>query len=184
MTKLLAIVELADPAVDPMDPANLVAITAIPDFPIDVIPNGNALIAHWNAGIQARYYIEDVAENFYQIFRKSGIIDENGLHIKEYTPGSLFRFLDKNQEMMMPPSFRESATGMLVSGSIKSATMLLGKKGKEIDMDWSFLMEHGKPFIETIIRQIMQSPDRRAIVEPLLIELMESKNTPSTLPTS
>lgn len=121
---------------------------------------------NWNEGIVARQQWEQFCENLFQILIKTGLIDENGLHTSEYTPGSICRFLMANKEMF-PADFRDGALGMMVMGAIKTGAKTI-KKGKDIDVDWPSITTHAAPMTEAVLAQIIKSPERSAMLMPII----------------
>lgn len=121
---------------------------------------------NWNEGIVARQQWEQFCENLFQILIKTGLIDENGLHTSEYTPGSICRFLMANKEMF-PQEFRDGALGMMVMSAIKTGAKTI-KKGKDIEVDWSSITTHAAPMTEAVLAQIIKSPERSGMLMPII----------------
>ncbi|GAB2566805.1 hypothetical protein [Spirosoma areae] len=134
-------------------------------------------LQEWNAGVMARNQWEQFCENLFQILTKSGLIDENGLHTSEYTPGSICRFLLANKEMFSR-DFRDSALGMMVMSAIKTGAKTI-KKGKDIEVNWDAITAHAGPMTEAVLTQLVKQPHRSAIVLPIIRQYFPAQTTPA-----
>lgn len=155
--KLIAFVEI-----ETIDDKSVVKSVA--PFSSDVI-NPETFSADWLDGVAARQKWEQFCDAFYHLLTESGMIDETGLHVDEYTPGSICRFILANPAML-PESFRDSALGMMVMGAIKTGAKTI-KKGKNIEINWESINQHTGPMTEAVLNRMLIEPTRRDFLQPI-----------------
>lgn len=143
---------------------NKSVVKSVSPFSSDAI-NAETFSADWLDGIAARQKWEQFCNAFYHLLTESGMIDANGLHVDEYTPGSICRFILANPAMM-PESFRDSALGMLVMGAIKTGAKTI-KKGKNIEINWESINKHTGPMTEAVLNRMLIAPERRDFLQPI-----------------
>lgn len=168
MKKFLAIVETADD-VDgslPISPLSITSVQPIPFIDANALTDPQTFFRHWVAGINARNDWENFSNSLFRMLIESGAVDESGLHVEEYTPGSVCRFVTKNQKDVFSDEFRNSAFGMMVIATIKAGGKMI-KKGKEIDVNWSNVQDYARPMTDIVLSQMVRTDERAAIMMPI-----------------
>ena len=177
MRKFLAIVTSDNPHFpDAGERVDISTAKLIPEI------DAETFVQQWNEGINACLHWTQFCYNLFEIVTKTGLIDENGLHTAEYTPGSICRFLMANKEMF-PQEFRDSALGMMVMQAIKTGAKTI-KKGKDIEVDWSSITQHAAPMTEAVLQQMIKSPERAAILMPIIQQYFPTATQPVVPPIS
>ncbi|MVM35006.1 hypothetical protein GO755_33570 [Spirosoma sp. HMF4905] len=161
MKRFLALVE-TDDDFGPTKEAN-VALTGIQLIPQII---ADTFIHDWNEGVLAKKQWDQFCENLFQILTKSELIDETGLHVSEYTPGSICRFLLANKQIF-PEDFRDSMLGLTVMQAVKTGAKTI-KKGKDIVINWEDITAHAGPMTEAVLHQMLKTPERSAIMMPVI----------------
>ncbi|MVM29377.1 hypothetical protein GO755_04975 [Spirosoma sp. HMF4905] len=161
MKRFIALVETSDEIA--LTTEGVVAISGVHLFPQI---NPDTFITLWNEGIVALRQWDQFCQSLFHILTKSGMIDEEGLHVSEYSPGSICRFILANKEVL-PEGFRETGLGMMVMQAIKTGAKTI-KKGKDIVIDWKEITAYAGPMTDAVLVQMMNSPQRSAILLPII----------------
>ncbi|GEM_PF-5394841 len=144
--------------------------------------NADTFVEDWTDGVAARQKWEQFCNAFYHLLIESGFIDENGLHVDDYTAGSVFRFIKANPDMLTE-SFRDSAVGMMVMQAVKSGAKMI-KKGKDIDINWPSINQHTGPMTEAVLNRMLIDTKRRELLQPIFAKFLTlpADSTPAADP--
>ncbi|GAB3568781.1 hypothetical protein GCM10027578_22000 [Spirosoma luteolum] len=141
---------------------NTPKVTAVTPFQ-DI--DADTFSADWLDGQQARAKWEQFCNAFYHLLTESGLVDANGIHVDEYTPGSVCRFILANPTMI-PADFRDTGLGMIVMQAIKTGAKTI-KKGKAIEINWESINAHTGPMTEAVLKRMVLDPQRADLLLPI-----------------